>query len=170
VQQDKPLRRPEKEQCSVKNCEKGVHSRGWCRAHYARFLSCGDVREDEPLRVVLGDGHMSHGYFRISVPEEERWLVNGESNTLEHRLVMARTLGRPLTSHESVHHKNGNRTDNRPENLELWSRWQPTGQRHEDKIAWACQLHWENAPNLLRDSDPTEAELAVEGERPDHLE
>ncbi len=54
----------------------------------------------------------------------------------EHVMLMAGWLGRPLIKGETVHHKNGKRADNSRENLELWYRGQPAGQRVEDLILY----------------------------------
>ena len=58
----------------------------------------------------------------------------------EHILVMERLLGRPMLPEESVHHRNGVRDDNQPQNLELWTRPQPTGSRVSDAVAWAHEI------------------------------
>lgn len=62
---------------------------------------------------------------------------------------MEALLGRPLLRSETVHHVNGNRSDNKTKgplvnfrsgNLELWASGHPPGQRVGDKIAWAKEL------------------------------
>jgi len=77
-------------------------------------------------RVSLGEG-----YVAVWVSDDDQMAVmrNSMGYVLEHRLVMARSLGRPLGRDENVHHVNGVRDDNRLENLELWVRPQPSGVR-----------------------------------------
>lgn len=79
------------------------------------------------------------GYVLVFVGRDSLGATKS-GHIFEHRKVMQDALGRALRPEENVHHKNGIRDDNRPENLELWTRTQPHGQRVEDKVRWAKEF------------------------------
>lgn len=147
--------------CQVADCDRDTYAKALCNTHYRRLLANGDARPDEPIRVVTGGGWLSHGYWYVPVAPEERWLADGESQIGEHRLQLARELGRPLAPDEVVHHINGTRTDNRLENLELWCTAHPRGQRIGDKVAFAIDILRRHAPERLAEpsgDSPTDQE------------
>lgn len=70
------------------------------------------------------------GYVMIHLPDHP--LANNKGYVFEHRLVMEKHLCRYLRREEIVHHKNGSRSDNRLENLELYAN-NAEHKRHEMK-------------------------------------
>ena len=77
------------------------------------------------------------GYIKELAPNHPN--ADASGYVMQHRLVVERELGIILTSKQRVHHKNGDRKDNRPENLELWvgavsSKKDPHGVRVVDKV------------------------------------
>ena len=96
---------------------------------------------DHPFRKNKnGEGNIDvMGYKTITVKGHPNQM-DERGRIREHIYVVSNHLNRPLMKGESVHHKNGIRDDNRIENLELWSKSQPAGQRVEDKIAWAKEF------------------------------
>jgi hypothetical protein len=122
------------------------HSRG-----VPKFLVGHSTRVNSPTKGKFGPDSATYkggrrrnnkGYVLVlRKPSERGPECKGDYiYELEHRRIMEGILGRKLRRRESVHHRNGNREDNRPRNLELWHRGQPAGQRVRDKLADAVRL------------------------------
>jgi hypothetical protein len=124
---------PKRQQkCTVDNCVRNQRSNGMCNMHHKRWIKHGSV-ELPPRRHIN-----TYGYVMVKAPEHPNVWSNGYLH--EHILVMSQMLGRALQPGENVHHKNGIRTDNRPENLELWTTQQPKGARVSDLLAFAREI------------------------------
>lgn len=111
--------------CSNPDCLNfaSVRSTGLCATH--RYRQRNSISRNEKGNPYIN----TDGYVEM---------YHDGQKVLEHRLIMEMSLGRSLFLGENVHHINGVRDDNRPENLELWSTSQPSGQRVQDKIEWAA--------------------------------
>lgn len=82
--------------------------RPYCSEHWSSMLRGGKLAKPTEIKRTT----RKDGYVLLTTP--------GGSSIMEHRVIMEAVLGRMLQKNESVHHKNGIRHDNRPENLELW--------------------------------------------------
>ncbi len=88
-----------------------------------------------PKRESKGWWKTPEGYILIYNATHPNSNVNG--CIFQHIFVMSEHLKRPIKKGESIHHINGVRDDNRLENLEIWHRSHPPGQRLNEKIEWA---------------------------------
>jgi len=125
--------------CDVDGCTGQVVNAGTdlCDMHRSRARRSGSVGEAQSRIGRRGDGYLRKDGYRLIARKPQ------------HRLVMEQMLGRPLRRFEHVHHRNGIRSDNRPDNLELWTKPQPFGQRPEDLVEWMLENYAELVVNGL---------------------
>jgi hypothetical protein len=83
------------------------------KSHYCS-KECISVAFTNPLT----NGYYKN-YRRVKCPKIYCEMAWKDGKVAEHRLIVARQLGRPLAQHEEVHHIDGNRKNNAPENLQL---------------------------------------------------
>ncbi len=138
--------------CTVEGCDRGSRGGNWgmCSMHTSRVRKYGEVGPAGSRQGAFGSGTITNaGYRSLPCPPEWGAMATKQGRVLEHRLVMARKLGRPLLPDETVHHKNGVRLDNAPDNLELFSGNHGKHQSVDDIIAASRAVLKRYAPELL---------------------
>lgn len=111
-------------QCFIPGCKNRAASRGMCLNHSERrrrgFIdeAGNKLRDRFPIGRPRTDRHYLDGYVLVWAPEDHPH-AQSSGLILEHRLAMERHLERYLEEWEIVHHKDGNRSNNTIENLEL---------------------------------------------------
>lgn len=117
------------------------------RLRCGEIKSCGCIKRSRTYNGVYTGKKKEKGYVLLYRPKHPNATSDGWVR--EHVLVMSDKIGRPLKKDERIHHKNGIRNDNRIENLELWAKSHPGGQRVKDMVKFCVNYLKEYRPETL---------------------
>lgn len=93
--------------CTIDGCEREHAARGMCKLHYYRVKRWGHTGPAGLIKAPAGSGHKSsRGYVRV-----------GKGLRPMHVVIAEKAIGKRLPPGAHVHHVNGVKDDNRPENL-----------------------------------------------------
>lgn len=130
------------QKCKYKNCfvtfsDKTRFTNGYCSAHYQQFRKRGkDISKMSaihPTSSKITMGHITAGGYRA--------FMRSGTLLLEHRVIMELMIKRDLCPDEIVHHKNGNKLDNHPDNLEIMTtKKHNNGKRPKDLLEYAREI------------------------------
>ncbi len=132
--------------CRITGCENKILHGDLCQLHYNRRRRGIPLDLPKGFQSLNRSGWIHKGY---------KWLMDDGKEMMEHRFVVEKAIGRKLTRDEVVHHKNGIKSDNRLDNLEVLSRGEHTtlhngvsrpckvcGKITQDGTKDYCGSHW----------------------------